>query len=137
MNQCIFIGRLTRDVEIKNTASGKAVGSFCIAVDRPFKDANGQKITDFIPCKAWEQKAGFIAHHFKKGDMIAVTGEFQSRSYEDDLGNKKTMYEIVVQTVEFCGNNNKANAPKAPSTPLEVPVEVSEPLADEDLPFDI
>ena len=136
MNQCIFIGRLTKDVEIKETSSGKSVGKFTVAVPRKFKDANGERQADFIPCVAWGQKAGFIAHHFKKGDMIIITGELQSSSYEKD-GQKIVRLDVNVADAEFCGSNNTGAKSKAPSEPLKVPEEVSEPLADEDLPFDL
>ena len=137
MNKCIFLGRLTKDVEIITTNSGKAMGRFSIAVDRPYKNSDGSHVADFIPCVAWEQKAGFVAHHFKKGDMICLTGEMQSRSYETQDGSKRTVLELIVTDVEFCGNNNRGSMQKAPSKPLEVPEEVSEPLDDADLPFEI
>ena len=141
MNKCIFLGRLTKDVEIKKTTSGKSVGSFTIAVDRPFKDANGQKQADFIPCKAWERQAGFIAHYFKKGDSIVVTGELQSRNYEAQDGTKRTVLELNVAEAEFCGNNNRGSAQKAPSKPVETPVDALEDLPDAlddtDLPFEL
>ena len=140
MNQCTFIGRLTKDVEIKQTSGGKAVGRFTIAVDRKFKDASGQKITDFVPCTCWERQAGFIAHYFKKGDLIAVSGELQSRSYTDSQGNKRTNYEINVTDVDFCGNPNRTvaqNAPTAPATPVDAPLAPSIDEGDMDLPFEL
>jgi single-strand DNA-binding protein len=136
MNIICFIGRTTKDVEIKETASGKSVGRFSVAVPRKFKDANGEKQADFIPCVAWGQKAGFIAHHFKKGDMICITGELQSSTYEKD-GQKRTSLEVNVAEADFCGDNNRGSMQKAPSKPLEVPEEVSEPLDDADLPFEL
>lgn len=141
MNIAIFLGRLTKDVEIKNTNSGKAVGRFSIAVDRPYKNSDGSHVADFIPCVAWEQRAGFIAHHFKKGDMICLTGEMQSRSYEAQDGSKRTVLELIVTDVEFCGSNNRGSAQKAPSKPVETPVDALEDLPDAlddaDLPFEI
>ena len=66
MNNCNFVGRLTKDPEAKSTASGKGVVNFSIAVDR-YKDAQGNKVTDFIPCTAWDPTASLISRYFKKG----------------------------------------------------------------------
>ena len=99
------MGRLTADVEIKATASGKSVAAFTIACDRDF----GERETDFINCVAWQNKAEFIAKWFRKGDMIALMGRLAMRSYETDNG-KRTVYEINVEDAYFCGNKGIAGA---------------------------
>ena len=134
MNQVILIGRLTKDPEVKNTASQKSFCTFTLAVDRSYKDANGNKQADFINCVAWGSTSGLISHYFKKGDKFGVIGELQSRSYDDNNGQKRYVTEVIVSHVEFVTGKPAENKS---SKPLEVPVEVSEPLADEDLPFDI
>lgn len=136
MNQITIMGKLTRDPEVKNTSTQKAFATFTVAVPRGYKDQSGSRPVDFINCVSWEKQAGFVSHYFGKGDDILVTGELQSRSYEDSNGNKRTVHEVLVHTMEFCGRH-KNNANEAPSVPLEVPVEVSEPLDDADLPFEI
>lgn len=136
MNQITIMGKLTRDPEVKNTSTQKAFATFTVAVPRGYKDQSGSRPVDFINCVSWEKQAGFVSHYFGKGDDILVTGELQSRSYEDSNGNKRTVHEVLVHTMEFCGRH-KNDTNKAPSVPLEIPVEVSEPLADEDLPFEL
>ena len=96
------MGRLTSDVELKSTKSGKSVSTFTIAIDRRFT-----KATDFIPCVAWESTADFISKYFHKGDMIAIVGELQSGSYEDSNGNKRTKMEVNVTQASFCGGKKE------------------------------
>lgn len=126
MNQVALTGRLTADVELKKTPSGVSVCSFCIAVKRPrVKDT-----TDFINCVAWRNSAEFITQYFHKGDKIEITGILTSRNFEDQNGNKRTIFEVVVDTAEFAESKSNNNAP-APM-PANDFVEVS---TDEDLPF--
>lgn len=100
INNCNYMGRLTRDPELRRTTTGKAVATFSLAVDRDGKDAG----TDFIPCVAWEHKAEFISRYFKRGNMIAVAGEMRSRSYEDkQTGKKQYVLECRVDKVSFTG----------------------------------
>lgn len=98
MNSIQLIGRLTADVELKQTTSGISVCQFNLAVDRPrVKDT-----TDFIPCVAWRGTAEFICKYFKKGNKIALNGVLTSRKWEDNEGNKRTVYEVLAENVEFC-----------------------------------
>lgn len=101
MNKVILMGRLTKDPEVKKTQSNLSVCSFSIAVDRRFKDSNGNKQTDFINCVAWRTAADIIGNYFHKGSRILVTGSLQSRSYDDQAGNKRTVIEVLVEEVEF------------------------------------
>lgn len=103
LNTIILQGRLTKDAEIRYTNSQKAVASFTVAVDRG-KD----KGADFINCVAWENTALFIEKYFRKGDMILIEGRLQQRNYEDKDGNKRTLYEVVVGSVNFCGSKSKS-----------------------------
>lgn len=98
MNSINLTGRLTANVELKQTQSGVPVCSFRIAVKRP----NTKDETDFINCTAWRSTAEFVARYFSKGSMIAVTGYLTSRKYEDKNGNKRTEYEVVCDRCEFC-----------------------------------
>jgi len=109
MNKVILIGRLTKDPEVKNTASQVTVCRFTIAVDRKFKDQNGQRQADFISCVAWRQTANFISTYFHKGSKIAVVGSIQTRSYDDQSGQKRFVTDVVVDEAEFVDSANAAN----------------------------
>ena len=117
INNCTFTGRITADPELKETQSGVSVVSFNIAVERRFKDSEGNKKADFIPVTAWKATAEFVARYFKKGQMIAVVGELQSRKYEDKDGNKRTAFEVMADQVDFCGGKAENRAEQAPDYP--------------------
>ena len=108
MNQCAFVGRLTAQPELKITPSGKNVCNFTLAVEREFKDANGEKAVDYIEFVAWNSQADFVCKWFDKGVRIAVTGKLQTRMYEKD-GKKSKVYEVLVSTVEFADGKREAN----------------------------
>ena len=95
LNNIAIAGRFTRDPELRRTATGKAVASFTLAVDR---DGEG---CDFIPCVAWEKTAEHISNYFYKGKMALVSGRLQQRDYTDKEGRKRTAYEVVVGRIYF------------------------------------
>ena len=101
MNLVILIGRLTKDPEAKTTTSGKMVTSFNLAVDRKYKNANGENQTDFLSIVTWDKTAEFVDKYIKKGTKIAVTGEIQTRNYENKDGQKIYVTEVVARDVEF------------------------------------
>ena len=124
MNKVILMGRLTKDPEVKQTPSNIAVCSFTVACDRRFKTQNGERQTDFISCVAWRQQATLLGNYFHKGSRIAVVGTLQSRSYDDQNGQKRYVTEVVVDEVEFVdtkadGQNytGSASAQAAPMAP--------------------
>lgn len=129
LNRVCLQGRLTKDVEVRNTVNQIAVASFTIACDRPFKnEATGKYDADFINCVAWRQTASFIGQYFRKGDQIVISGRIQTRSY-DDNGQKRYVTEVVADEASFCGGGNKQDKPQAqPQIPQE---------SSEELPFDI
>lgn len=138
MNKCIFIGRITKDIEVKTTQSQKEVCSFTIAVDRKFKSANGERQADFINCTAWEQRAHLLGEYFHKGSKIGIVGSLQTRKYEDKDGNKRDAVEILVDEIEFIDSkkDDRAEAPKAPP----IPEPAFNPAMDDSstaLPFDL
>lgn len=102
MNTVALIGRLTMNPELKSTTSGKCVTSFCIAVDRTYG-----KDTDFIDVVAWEKTAEFVSRYFEKGSLIAITGEIQTRNFEDKNGNKRKAVEVIARQVSFCESKKK------------------------------
>ena len=114
-NKVILMGRLTADPELKTTQSGVAVTSFTLAVDRKGKTGE-EKQCDFITIVAWRQTAEFISKYFKKGQAILVSGELQTRSWQDSNGNKRYATEVVASEATFCeakrdgeGNNTTPN----------------------------
>lgn len=112
MNSVNIIGRLTSDVELKQTTNGVSVCSFTLAVDRP----NVKDTTDFINFVAWRQTAEFITRYFKKGNKIAVSGVLTSRKFQDQNGKNHVAFEVVVDRAEFCeskqSQNTEAEQPK-------------------------
>ena len=107
MNKAILIGRLTKDPEIRYTQSGKAVASFTLAIDRPFRDENGNKAADFIPVVAWGKTAEVCGKYLTKGRQTAVMGRIQTRSYTADDGSRRYVTEVLAEEVEFIGNREK------------------------------
>lgn len=100
MNIFCGVGRLTSAPEYKKTPNGTSLVRFTLAVDRQFKDKDGNKITDFIPCQAWRQSADYMQQYIHKGDMVSITGEFHSERYTDkQTGQQRTQYGIVCNAV--------------------------------------
>lgn len=105
LNNVVLMGRLTAAPDLKTTQGGTSVLSFTLAIDRRFQPKDGEKQTDFINCVAWRQTAEFISKYFDKGDLIAVTGEIQTRKYEYE-GQKRVATEVIVANASFCGNKS-------------------------------
>ena len=101
LNRTIMMGRLTRDPELRNTQAGIPVCSFSIACDRGFKNANGERETDFFDCVAWRQTAEFVSRYFTKGRMTVVEGRLQNRDWTDKEGNKRRTTELIADNVYF------------------------------------
>lgn len=102
MNKAILMGRLTRDPELRQTPNGITVARFSIAVNRRFAK-EGQQTADFIECVAWRQQAEFLSRYFHKGNMIAVVGSIQSRSWDGPDGKKRYATEVVADEIYFTG----------------------------------
>lgn len=127
MNHATLLGRLTKQPELKQTQSGISVCNFTVAVDRKYKNQDGTRDTDFIPCVSWRHTAEFIAKYFHKGERIAVEGEIRPKSWEDETGQRRYMTEIVVNQAYFAdGKRDSYTAPPA--------YDISD---DSDLPFDM
>lgn len=130
MNKVILIGRLVADPEIRYTQSGKAVASYRLAVDRPFKQ-DGQQEADFINCVAWGKTGEFAGNYLRKGTKIAVEGRIQTGSYEKD-GVKHYTTDIVVDRHEFCESRSSGPAATANSNAGQAFTDMDD---DGDLPF--
>ena len=101
LNRCVIMGRFVRDPDMRRTQTGKAVVSFTLAVDRDFTNEDGERDADFIMCVAWGKTAEFVNSWFKKGSMAVASGRLQTRSYTDKEGNKRSVAEIVADSVYF------------------------------------
>lgn len=97
LNSIVLTGRLTKDVDLRFTKSGTAVGSFTIAVDRQFRSANGERETDFINCAIWRKSAENLAKFTHKGSLVGIEGHIQTRTYDNAQGNKVYVTEVVVE----------------------------------------
>lgn len=144
MNVAVLMGRLTADPELKHTSNGIAVVSFCVAVNRRFKDQQA----DFINCVAWRQTAEFICKYFVKGQMIGLEGSIQTRNYTDQDGNKRNATEVLVENASFCeskkSESNSRPSPSAAAPAAAAPSpgyfsgsseDFEEITPDDDLPF--
>ncbi|MDR3191309.1 MAG: single-stranded DNA-binding protein [Lactobacillaceae bacterium] len=96
INRVVLVGRLTRDVELRYTTSGAAVGTFALAVNRDFTNANGERETDFINAVIWRKSAENFANFTSKGSLVAVEGRLQTRNYENQQGTRVYVTEVVV-----------------------------------------
>ena len=124
MNKAILVGNLTKDPEMRTTPNGVSVTSFTVAVQRRYKDADGNYQADFINCVAWRSTAEFVAKYFTKGSRIGVVGTVQTRTYDDQNGNKRYVTEVVADEVEFAGD-------KAQNQDMQKPTEQESRTADE------
>ncbi len=96
INRAVLTGRLTKDPELRTTQSGLSVASFNLAVDRPFKDNNGNYGADFISCVIWRKAAENFCNFTSKGSLVGIDGRIQTRNYDDNDGKKVYVTEIVV-----------------------------------------
>lgn len=144
MNKVLLIGRLTATPELRYTTNNTAVTIFTLAVDRNFKNEDGNKEADFINIVAWNKKAELINQYLKKGDKIGIIGRLQVRNYQNDKGENRRITEVVLEEIEFLQSK-----PKEESKISEEKVDSNKPYEDfakdhqeefaysdeEDLPF--
>lgn len=142
MNKVILMGRLTKDPEIRYTGTGEpiAIARYTIAVNRPYKQ-DGQTQADFINVVSYRKAAEFIEKYFKKGQMIAIIGRLQVRSWDDSEGKRHWSTEVITDEIHFAGGKNEATqtAPAAPQTAPAAPTDsgfypIDESIEDDDLP---
>ena len=133
MNTVNLIGRLTRDPELRNTQSGVACCSFSLAVDRNFKNANGEREVDFIDVVVWRQLGENCAKYLRKGKLAGVTGRLQVQNYEARDGSKRKAYSVVADGVQFLSPRDDS-APAASLPEPEAPP-FGPDEDDSDLPF--
>ena len=119
-NKVILIGNMTADPELKQPASGTSVCSFSIAVNRRFaKTEQGQQTVDFINVVTWRQSAEFVSRYFKKGNPILVCGQLQTRTWNDNQGQKRYATEVVADEVSFVASAAQTAAQSTGSQPAQ------------------
>lgn len=133
MNNVSLVGRLTKDVELKHTNTQTAVATGTLAVNRTFKNQNGEREADFINIVAWRKTAEILAEHTSKGSQVGVIGRIQTRNYEDKDGKRVYVTEVVAESVSLL--DSKSNQQSQPKQ--ESPFSNSNPMdvSDLDLPF--
>ena len=130
LNKVILGGRLTSDVELKQTQSGVSVCSFTVAVNRKMN----KEETDFINCVAWRKTAEFVAKFFKKGSSICLVGEIQTRSWQDQNGQKRYATEVIADEATFVDSKNEGEGTPASYVPTGYGVTKNEGF--EEIPTD-
>ena len=131
MNKVMLLGRLTKDPEVRYTQSSNTmVASFNLAVNRRFVKEGEERQADFINIVAWNKTAEFVSKYFHKGQQVALAGRIQTRSWEDDNGQKHYITEVIAEEVYFTGNK-KDN--ETSNDPFELANEAS--YDNDDLPF--
>lgn len=147
LNKVVLAGRLTADPELKQTTTGISVTSFTLAVNRKYAKDQEQQQTDFISVVAWRQTAEFISRYFKKGSALCITGAIQTRSWQDQQGQKRYATEVIADEAMFVDsksdNQPAANGSFIPGTTGYVPDAYTPTAApkfeeinpDDDLPF--
>lgn len=136
INTVVLTGRLTKDVDLKYTQSGTAVGTFNLAVNRRFKNSNGEQEADFVNCVIWRKAAENLANFVQKGTLIGVEGRLQTRNYENNQGQRVYVTEVVVENFTFLeprqnGNQQSQNNNYQSSNNNGDQIDIS----DDDLPF--
>lgn len=137
INNVVLVGRIVRDPELRYTSQNTAVATFTLAVNRRFKNAQGEREADFINCVIWRQPAENLANWAKKGTLVGITGSIQVRNYENKEGQRVYVTEVLAENFQMLESNSnktekgktKSNQDKDPfaGSPMEV--------SDDDLPF--
>lgn len=146
MNNWTGIGRTTKEIELKYSQSGTAIASFTLAVNRQFKNQNGERETDFIRCIAFGKTGETLAQYVKKGQQLGIEGRIQTGSYENNEGKRVYTTDVVVNQFTFVSENkgqqstnmnnstnNTNQSQQAPQVPKSDGQQID--ISDEDLPF--
>lgn len=109
MNKVFLIGRLTRDPELRYTGNNTAVASFSLAVNRNFTNQSGEREADFINIVVWRKQAENVKNYLSQGSQVAIDGRLQTRSYDDNNGQKRYVTEVIADNVEFLGTKGSTS----------------------------
>lgn len=137
MNKVILMGRLTRDPEVRYTQTNNTlVASFSLAVNRRFVRQGEERQADFINIVAWSKLGEFCSKYFKKGQQVAVTGRLQTRTWDDDQGQKHYITEVIVEEAYFADSKRDGAVDNTfGSIPMPTPDSDFEVSSGDDLPF--
>jgi single-strand DNA-binding protein len=137
INNVVLVGRIVREPELRYTPQNTAVATFTLAVNRRFKNAQGEREADFINCVIWRQSAENLANWAKKGALIGVTGSIQVRNYENKEGQRVYVTEVLADNFQMLeSNSNKTEKGKTKSQQDKAPFAGSPmEVSDDDLPF--
>ncbi|WP_374723493.1 single-stranded DNA-binding protein [Calidifontibacillus erzurumensis] len=112
-NQVTLVGRMARDPELRFTGDGIPVANFTLALNRNFKNTNGEYDADFINCHVWRRQAVTLANYCLKGSLIGITGRLQSRHYDNSEGQRVYVTEVVAEEIKFINIKNNIQNQKA------------------------
>lgn len=136
MNSVCLVGRMAGDAELRYTPNNQAVATFRLAVNRPFKNQNGEREADFINCVIWRQQAENLANWAKKGALIGITGRIQTRSYENQQGQRVYVTEVVADSFQLLeSQRDRGNQLQGNSQPDFGRQAEPMNILDSDLPF--
>ena len=145
INNVTLIGHLTKDVELKYTPANQAVAQFTLAVNRTFKNANGERESDFINCVIWRKSAENFANFAKKGALIGITGRIQTRNYENQQGQRVYVTEVIAENFQMLESRNQQQGQQQAQLQQATQQQAKQPdpfaggaptsLNDDDLPF--
>lgn len=110
LNSVQLMGRLTKDPELRFTQNQTAVATFTLAVDRDYQSGGSERQVDFVEVVSWRKTAEFVSKHFHKGQMMALHGSLQSRKWQDKDGNNRVSWEVIADSVYFCGDKKADNS---------------------------
>ncbi|HEM4801685.1 TPA: single-stranded DNA-binding protein [Streptococcus suis] len=131
INNVVLVGRMTRDAELRYTPSNQAVATFTLAVNRNFKNQDGEREADFVNCVIWRQQAENLANWAKKGALIGITGRIQTRSYDNQQGQRVYVTEVVAESFQLLESRGQQSNFQDGSFGNSSPMDIQ----DEDLPF--
>jgi single-strand DNA-binding protein len=109
MNKVVLIGRLTRDPELRYTGNNTPVATFSLAVNRNFSNQQGEREADFINIVVWRKQAENVKNYLTQGSQVAIEGRIQTRTYDDQNGQRRYITEVVADNVEFVGSRNSSS----------------------------
>ncbi|RBP44052.1 single-stranded DNA-binding protein [Garciella nitratireducens] len=141
LNKVCLVGRLTKDPELRYLANGTPVANFTLAVNRTFKNRNGEREADFINIVVWRKQAENCANYIGKGSLVSIVGRIQTRSYDGADGQRRYVTEVVAEEVQFLDSKNSRNSQRNQTSndfdTNDVPLDDLYPIDgdEEDLPF--
>lgn len=137
INNVTLVGRLTRDPELRYTPSNIAITTFNLAVNRNFKNQAGDREADFINCMIWRQQAENFANWFKKGNLVGITGRIQTRSYDNQQGQRVYVTEVVADTFQLLEKRDNSANQSNIEDQMPASFGATNPLdiSDDDMPF--